>query len=221
MSSIALADDARQLRLKAAALVYSAENARSVRERQALLEEAHGKLLEIQTRYPSESVEIHLFLDGKRVSLSPGVVFAKARLAGLHIGNLRDVLGRELSPTVADENGWTDLHYAAALNLPELVKELLAAGASVDARLRDDGAPLSDSLKQSLEALELRSDFSRRGYMPLHMAEFHNALEAAAELLATRGRELAASEKETTAETEKAEEGNILGTSSSRATSLK
>ena len=38
-------------------------------------------------------------------------------------------LGRELSPFEADDNGWTDRHYAAALSAPESARSLLAAGA--------------------------------------------------------------------------------------------
>ena len=47
-------------------------------------------------------------------------------------------LGRELSVSAVDANGWTDLHYAAALDWPATVRALLAAGAPWDARLRAD-----------------------------------------------------------------------------------
>ena len=79
----------------------------------------------------------------------------------LDVGKLRDVLGRELSPTAVDENGWTDLHFAAALNLPELAKALLDAGADVTVRLKDDDKPLSDRLKKSLDSLALYSEFTK------------------------------------------------------------
>ena len=37
-------------------------------------------------------------------------------------------LGRELSISAVDANGWTDLHYAAALDWPATARALLAAG---------------------------------------------------------------------------------------------
>ena len=37
-------------------------------------------------------------------------------------------LGRELSAAAVDGNGWTDLHYAAALDWAALARALLAAG---------------------------------------------------------------------------------------------
>ena len=43
------------------------------------------------------------------------------------VGELSAVLGRPISVDATDENGWTDLHYAAALNRPELIRALLAA----------------------------------------------------------------------------------------------
>ena len=105
-------------------------------------------------------------------------------LAGLDVGDLRNRLGRELSPTAVDENGWTDLHYAAALNLPELAGMLLDNGADVAVRLKDDEEPLSDQLKQSLDALELELHFTwRLGFEPLHLAAIYNAPEAAAVLI--------------------------------------
>ena len=49
-------------------------------------------------------------------------------------GRLSESLGRPLSATARNEHGWTDLHYAAVLDLPELAGHLLDAGADVDAR---------------------------------------------------------------------------------------
>ena len=187
LSGIVLAEDARQLRLEAGVLIQAAETADSARERRALLEEAHAKLLEIRERWPSASARLHLYLGGRRVSLSPedvAAMTATARLADLDIGNLHDVLGRALSPTAVDENGWTDLHYAAALNLPELIEALLDAGANIAAQVKADREPLSERLRQSLRDLDIFSEFTRQGYMPLHVAAFNNAREAAAGLIA-------------------------------------
>ena len=82
LSGGALADEARQLRIEAAALIFAAENTETGSgERQALLEEAHSKLLKIQNRYPFESAQIQLYLRGKRIRLSADDVRKEARLA--------------------------------------------------------------------------------------------------------------------------------------------
>ena len=112
------------------------------------------------------------------------------------VGNLREVLGREPSPTVVDENGWTDLHYAAALNLVDLAEALFDAGADTAARLKDDGKALSDRLKRSLSELGLESNvFGRDGYQPLHVAIFYDAGETA-EFLIDRGVDINAKDKD-------------------------
>ena len=183
----ALADDARRLRLEAGALVQKAHKADSAQEAEALLKDAHGKLLEIRQHYPSESTRLTLYLRGRRVSLSPEDVLAMMAAApflNVEAGMLREVLGRQLSPTAVDENGWTDLHWAATLNLPELAKALLDAGADVAVRLKDDRRPLSDGLTDSLEELGLHSEFRRVGGTPLHWAASGNATEAAEALIA-------------------------------------
>ena len=70
-------------------------------------------------------------------------------------------LGRAWSATHRDENGWTDLHYAAVLNRPDLARRLLDAGASMEARLVSDGDWFSVRLKETLEAFNfpIRSVF--------------------------------------------------------------
>ena len=148
------------------------------RERRALLESAHGKLLEIRERFPDQPVRLNLYLGGKRVSLSPedvAAMVAAAPLVDLEVGKLREAIGRQLSPTATDENGWTDLHWAAALNLPELARALLDNGADINAPLKDDKEPISDRLKRSLRGLGLDPTFTRRGYTPLHVAALANA----------------------------------------------
>ena len=72
----------------------------------------------------------------------------------------------------------TPLHWAAALNQPELVRALIDSGADVGAALHDDGKPLSDRLKQSMSEVGLDLNFSRRGYHPSHIAAFTDATEA-------------------------------------------
>ena len=105
----------------------------------------------------------------------------------------RKVLGRDPSPTASDENGWTDLHYAAALNLPELVEVLVRSGAGVAMPIKSDRRPISDSLKRTLKRLKLQFDSSipgkevipieRFGQQPLHLATIYNARESLTKLL--------------------------------------
>lgn len=184
----ALADDARQLRIEAGVLIQKAEASGNAQERQTFLETAYGKLLEIQQRFPDQSTSLTLYLAGKRVNLSPSDVAAMVAvaplLADLDVGRLQEVLGRHPSPTAVDENGWTDLHWAAALNQPELARALIDSGADVGAELHDDGEPLSDRLKQSMSEVGLDLNFSRRGYHPSHIAAFADATETLTALFA-------------------------------------
>ena len=87
----------------------------------------------------------------------------------------------------ADENGWTTLHYAAALNLPDLVRHLAGQGGRVNATLRDDGIALGGDLGRTLQDLgvwQRFSDWTRDGETPLHVAATVGARDAAAELVA-------------------------------------
>ena len=97
------------------------------------------------------------------------------------------VAGRETSANFTDANGWTDLHYAAALNLTSLAKRLLESGAKVDARLKSDGEPFTDELKATLRRFGKDYDgWNRHGYTPLYIAAAANAV-ATATLLVERG----------------------------------
>ena len=94
-------------------------------------------------------------------------------------------LGRELSASAVDGNGWTDLHYAAALDWPALARALLAAGAPLDARLRTDGEPLDPRLLRTLSSCG-QDEFNRllrTGATPLHIASAADACEVVAVLL--------------------------------------
>ena len=197
LPGLALADDARRLRVEAGALVQAADIANTARKRKNLLEKARSKLLEIRERHPSASARLTLYLAGERVTLTLEDLetrIAAAPLADLDVGKLREVLGRSLSPTAMDENGWTDLHWAAALNRPELAKALIDLGADVGAALGDDAKPLSDRLRRSLKELGLDLKFSRKGYQPSHIAAFADAKEVAA-LLIERGADINAKGK--------------------------
>ena len=197
LPGLALADDARRLRVEAGALVQAADIANTASKRKNLLEKARSKLLEIRERHPSASARLTLYLGGERVTLTPEDLetrIAAALLADLDVGKLREVLGRPPSPTAVDENGWTDLHWAAALNRPELANALIDQGADVGAALGDDAKPLSDRLTQSMKELGLDLKFSRRGYQPSHIAAFADARDVAA-LLIERGADINATGK--------------------------
>ena len=184
LPGLALAEDARRLRVEASVLVHAAETADTIidaRERKRLLEEALGKLLEIRERYPWESERLTLYHEGKRVTLTRRDLKLMIALADLDVGKLREVIGRSLSPTAIDENGWTDLHWAAVLNLPELAKGLLDAGADIFAPLKEDWEPLSESLRRSLTKFGIDSkELSRDGGMPMHLAALSNATNVVA-----------------------------------------
>lgn len=111
---------------------------------------------------------------------------AGSALQGLATGaSVAHILGRDVSPRAKDENGWTDLHYAAAADLYNVARHLIAAGADVNARLRDDGAIITDSLVNVLNNL---TDLNwlwtwRFAQTPLHIAAEQNADKTAALLL--------------------------------------
>ena len=93
---------------------------------------------------------------------------------------LAEKLGREFSPEAVGENGWTDLHYAAALDLPGLTKELVEQGIEVDVRLDDSGEPFGDGLKRTLRELGQNFDgWTSDGDTPLHLAARNDALSVA------------------------------------------
>ena len=97
---------------------------------------------------------------------------------------LSGLLRRPFSPTAVDENGWTDLHYAAILNMPEVAKSLLDAGADPEARLLNDGTPLTGKLAQAMRLMGRSLDgWKRRGYSPLYLAALWNSAETVEELI--------------------------------------
>ena len=110
---------------------------------------------------------------------------ASARLA-----LLTTVLSRELSASEEDRNGWTDLHYAALLDAPAVVRRLVVQGANVNARLRRDGKSLDSQLEDVLRRVghEALSGWTRDGETALHVAATVGAHEAAIALLALGAR---------------------------------
>ena len=106
----------------------------------------------------------------------------EARLAHANGGVLRDMLGRDVSPTAVDDHGWTDLHWAAALNLPELAVALLDAGVRVDVPLRVDWSA-AGLLLERLYSVGIYMEIVD-GLTPLDVAAHVDALEVVEVLLA-------------------------------------
>ena len=101
------------------------------------------------------------------------------------VATLAEMLGREVSAAGRDENGWTDLHYAALFNLPDVVAALVERGADVDARLLRDDARISDRLRRTLAARGYDfAAWSRNGETPLHVAAWVDAGRAVERLVA-------------------------------------
>ena len=121
------------------------------------------------------------------VLLPGGIQTARADRLADETAQFRAGVGRPPSPMAKDANGWTDLHYAAVLDLSSLAKRLLESGAKVDARLKSDSEPLTDELKATLRRFgEDYDSWKRHGEMPLHIAVRSNAV-ATATLLLERG----------------------------------
>ena len=109
---------------------------------------------------------------------------------------LSEKLGREFSPEAVGENGWTDLHYAAALDLPGLAKELVVQGMEVDVRLDDSGEPFGDDLKRALRELGRNFDnWTSDRDTPLAVAVTENNV-AAAEFLVGKGADVNAKDSD-------------------------
>lgn len=99
-------------------------------------------------------------------------------LAKAHGGPLEQVLGRDLSPNAKDDNGWTDLHYAAVGDFVVDARLLLDAGANVNAQIPDDQENYTAELVNRLNKISTVGNWKnwyRFGEMPLHFAAFTNA----------------------------------------------
>ncbi len=101
---------------------------------------------------------------------------------------LRQVLGRGFYPTRKDENGWTDLHFAAVLGLTGFASALLENGANPVAQLNTGDESFSDRLQNRLFALDAGEigQWRLNGQTPLMVAAYANN-RSVAELLLTRG----------------------------------
>ncbi len=102
----------------------------------------------------------------------------------------KNFLGRAPSTSAEDENGWTDLHWAAALNLPETVKKLVQAGMSVNISMKADQKQFSNTLRENLAQVNSAEyiaqhiqEVGRVGASPLHIAALMNSKQAAQMLI--------------------------------------
>ena len=136
--------------------------------------ETYERWLQVAAQSHPERREILLALTQARRVLADGVRFA-------------ELLGRPFSAEAVEESaGWTDLHYAALLNLPGVVAALIDAGMAADVSLKTGEVPFGDKLKRTLTALG-HEEFKYRygsGQTSLMIAAVANAREAAGALLA-------------------------------------
>ena len=120
----------------------------------------------------------------------PAVLSSHKRVRDEHseIERFSELLGRPLSAHAVEESaGWTDLHYAALLDMPVVVGALIEAGMAADVRLKTGSPPFGDALKRTLATLGHGEEFRNRtadGETPLMIAAKTNAREAAGALVA-------------------------------------
>ena len=123
-------------------------------------------------------------------------------LTRVGVGDLTERLGREPSSVaVTNINGWTDLHYAAALELPDLAIDLLNEDMASDVRLKDNRCRFAEDLMDVLA--DLGADFSNwrsTGDSPLHVAASLDAV-AVANVLIERGADVEAVDSAQSAKT--------------------
>ena len=121
---------------------------------------------------------------GRRATL---MAMLRARVVVADGKRFSAALGRPLSASAKEESaGWTDLHYAAVLNLPGAVLALVDAGAPADVRLKEDKSRFGDALRDTLVGLghgQFKVYSRAGGQTPLMIAAFVNAGEAAATLV--------------------------------------
>ncbi len=103
-----------------------------------------------------------------------------------------EIFGRDPSPRVKDDDGITDLHYAAAANMSALTRFLLDAGADVYARTKGDNKPITDTSEKKLQQLTKTKIWHfLHSATPLHWAMLLNARDTA-ELLISHGADVLA-----------------------------
>lgn len=99
-----------------------------------------------------------------------------------------DFVGRCPIAEFADDNGWTDMHWAAALNLPQLIQQLATLGLPIDIRTKSDKVRFTDEVTDGIRKARSRwpaplkddeAAYASLGYTPLHWAAWGNSLSAA------------------------------------------
>ena len=118
----------------------------------------------------------------------------RVSLAQSVAGKLQSALERNLSPVARTEDGWTDIHYAAYLDLPAQIDELVEQGARVDVPVSGDAEAIGDDVLAVLEQLGHQSPLRGRGRLPLHYAAAANST-AASERLIQHGADVNARDK--------------------------
>ncbi len=117
------------------------------------------------------------------VGLLRGQTWEETQLWRSVVKDFVALLGREPSADAVDENGWTDLHWAAVLNKPNLAKILIDEGIDITVRMKADNKNVSNKLIADLNRVT-DSDlpfeiFKRRGQVPLYFAANSNSVEVA------------------------------------------
>jgi len=93
-----------------------------------------------------------------------------------------DLLNRKPSINAVDENGWTDLHWAAATDLPGIALNLVNAGANVNETTKTDENLLTRKLRARLNTADTGFSWNtwrRYGDTPLHIAALANSPKTA------------------------------------------
>ncbi|MDE2739831.1 MAG: ankyrin repeat domain-containing protein [Paracoccaceae bacterium] len=93
-----------------------------------------------------------------------------------------DLLNRKPSINAVDENGWTDLHWAAAMDLPGIALRLVNAGANVDETTKTDEKLFTRKLRARLNRAKTGFSWNawrRYGDTPLHIAALTNSRKTA------------------------------------------
>ena len=95
------------------------------------------------------------------------------------------LLQAELSELWSDENGWTQLHWAAAAKDGDAARRLLAMGVPPNIMDKNDNSEFSDQGKGRFKLLGQEKDWWKNyGYTPLHMAALFNSPVVASILIA-------------------------------------
>ena len=91
-----------------------------------------------------------------------------------------------------DDNGWTDMHWAATLNLPQLIRQLATLGLPIDIRTKSDEVRFTDEITNGIRKARNRwqtplvddeATYASLGYTPLHWAAWGNSMSAAQEFV--------------------------------------